>query len=189
VTRPAAAIALIGAALLMSGQPAHGHARGTHKRLLLTISDQRVEVLVTLDVDEGERATLLRRGADRDGSGRLEGPEVAALRERLTRLALRPVEIRVGGYPVRLAATEAKLSLRGEEGAQHGGLNVAVLARAELPQPPREGMVLEVADASPDGSRVRVEAQQQWAQGGTAPVQAADLRPKERMRFRLVAPR
>ena len=133
------------------------HPRGAHKKIVLTVERTRVGVLLVLDLDSGERARLLRAGADQDGDHLLRGAEVQGLRRRLAQVARGTFKLQVGGAPVILPEGEARLSLRQDPSVSDGGLSVAVLAELSLPEGIRPGMELVVVDRSPDGSPVDVE--------------------------------
>lgn len=145
------------AALWGMGGVALAHPRGAHKKVVLTVERTRVGVLLVLDLDGGDRAQLLRAGADQDGDHLLRGAEVQGLRRRLVQVARSSFSLRVGGAVVTLPEGEARLSLRQDPSVSDGGLSVAVLAEIPLAEGIRPGMELVVKDRAPDGSPVDVE--------------------------------
>ncbi|MBI3183136.1 MAG: hypothetical protein HYZ28_13440 [Myxococcales bacterium] len=176
----------VAAIILFAPLASLGHPRGFHKRTVVSVSARQVDVLVTMDVDEGKRSGLLRAGADADRDGSLSDAEAAELRRKLSELAVRPLKVEISGYAVRLEEREAKLSLRGERRATEEGMSVAVLATAKLPSEVTPGMSLGVEDASPDRSHVEVQVYQAAGQdaGASAPVRKV-LLPGQRLEVRL----
>ncbi|MEN9798461.1 MAG: hypothetical protein RL653_2157 [Pseudomonadota bacterium] len=147
----------LAAALLVAGGAAVAHPRGAHKKVVLTVERTRVGVLLVLDLDEGERAQLLRAGADQDGDHVLRGAEVQGLRRRLAQVARSAFSLRVGGALLPLPEGETRLSLRQDPSVSQAGISVAVLVELPVPEGIRPGMELVVADRAPDGSPVDVE--------------------------------
>ena len=146
-------VALLG---LLCG-PGLAHPRGAHKKVILTVEQARVGVLLVLDLDGGERAQLLRAGADLDGDHVIRGPEVQGLRRRLVQVARSSFVLKLAGAVMALPEGEARLSLRQDPSVSETGLSVAVLSDLPLPAGIRAGMELVVSDRAPDGSPVDVE--------------------------------
>lgn len=174
------------AALLAFPAAAGAHAKGFHKRDVVTVTSRVVEVLVTLDIDSGKRCELLRAVADTNADGQLSEAELTALKAKLVALAARPLELEVSGYRLTWAEEDSKLDVRGDLRASDGGLSVAVLLRAEAPRAFGEGMTLSLGDESPDQSHIAVEVYQAslGGAGGEAPVRQ-ELLPRERVKVRL----
>lgn len=169
---------------VLSASAALAHPRGFHKLDRIVVHPDRVEVLVTLEVDGGRRAQLLRAGVDLNRDGEVGKDEARKLKQQLTRLAVRPLKVSFSGYEAALAVVEAKVSLRGDRRVTESGVSIAVLMEAPLPAKVLTGMELVVADESPDGTHVRVEAQQAGPDGGVAQT-SAELQPGERLTWRL----
>lgn len=165
---------------------AAAHPKGFHKRDVTTVTAKSVEVLVTLDIDSGKRCSLLRTAADADRDGKLSPDELKALKERLAKLAVRPLKVEIAGYPVVFREEESKLDARGDIRASDSALSVAVLAKADLPHAATPGMTLTLADESPDQSHIAVEVFQRSAAdaGAEAPVRQ-ELHPGEEVKARL----
>lgn len=163
---------------------AFGHASGFHKRTVLTVAPQKLEALITLDVDGGTRAKLLRAGADLDRTGQLSKQEREALRNKLAGLARRPLKVSVAGYPASFELVESKIDLRGNFGRGEDGVSVALLLEARLPEKISPGMKLALEDASPDSSHVAVQVHQSSADGGSE-VASMELLPGARLEVRL----
>lgn len=147
----------LAAALVLAGGVAAAHPRGAHKKIVLTVERSRVGVLLVLDLDGGERAQLLRVGADLDGDRLLRGEEVQGLRRRLVQVAKAAFSLRVGGALLPFPEGEVRLSLRQDPSVSESGLSVALLAELSVPEGIRPGMELVVTDRAPDGSPVDVE--------------------------------
>lgn len=151
--------------VLLAAGAAGAHPQGFHKRLTVTVSPTRISALVVMDVDSGERCLLLREPFDADRDGLLEGDEVRQLKERLVRLATRPLRLSLSSAPLPLAVRDAKVSLRDDRRANDAGLSVAVLLELELSSPPGPGMTLELEDVSPDQSELALQVFQAGAVG------------------------
>jgi hypothetical protein len=176
-------------ACLLSGLGvAQAHPRGFHKRVRAVVKPDVVEVLVTLDVDSGNRAALLRSNADANHDGVLQEAERDRLKGKLAALAMRPLQLSISGFKLRLKAVESKLSLRGDLGTGTEGVSLAVLLETKLPQPLFAGMELEVLDEAPDHSHVKVEAEQEMDGGTAGPWAEKDLKPGDRLQLRLRNP-
>jgi hypothetical protein len=152
-----------GLALALVAGWAWAHPQGFHKKLTVTVARQKVSALVVMDVDSGERCLLLRGAVDADRDGRLEGDEVAKLKERLVKLASSRLEVKLSGAPLALTLRETKLSLREDRRANDAALSVALLYELALSSPVGEGMTLEVSDVAPDQSHVAVQVFQAGA--------------------------
>jgi len=81
-------------------------------------------------LDQAEIPTLqMVQAHDRDGSGRLEGAELTAVRDQLARDITGRIALTVGGRPARLAVTGATLALpRGQGGLATTRLDLALHA-------------------------------------------------------------
>lgn len=171
------------AAALAVGSTAAAHPKGFHERLTVTVARRSLTALLVLDVDGGERCSLLRAGADEDHDGALSEPERVALRARLVAMAQRGLTLAVSGYPLEPALKSSKLSLREDLRASDTGLSVAALLEVTFPKDVTAGMSLEVGATSPDGSAVVVEV---FQAGGDAPSRL-ELEPGRKARIRLGA--
>ena len=134
-----------------------GHAKGFHKRVLITIDAKGIEALVLMDVDESPKALALRAQADADHDGTLSEAEVAKLKATLAALA-RPLGVWVSGFPLELKElAPAKVDLRREKKVSEVGLSIGLALGAKFPGAVIRGMELKVESESPDGSGVPVE--------------------------------
>jgi hypothetical protein len=150
--------AAVGLWVALGATAALAHPSGFHKRVSLTVSREAVTVLAVMDVDQGQRCSLLRSGADVDGDGQLSPPEAAALADRLVGMMLRTLKVDLAGYALPLKGPQTKLSLRDDRSStKETGLSVAALIEVKLPSPVLSGMQLTVEDASPDLSPVLLE--------------------------------
>jgi hypothetical protein len=131
-----------------------GHPNGFHKKLTITLTKTTVSALVVMDVDSGERCLLLREAVDSNRDGLLAGEELTQLKDRLVKLATRPLKFSISGAPIPLTIKETKLSLRDDRRANDSALSVAVLIEIEHPHPVSEGMHFEVEDVAPDQSTI-----------------------------------
>jgi hypothetical protein len=185
---PARRRAWLGLVIFLGLVPAgaQAHPSGAHKRVRIVVHADRVEALVTLDVDAGRHAERLRARADVDRSGTLGPAEFERLKERLVGSVRGPLKLRLAGHPLTLSVLESKLDLRGDPRALDGGLSLAVLLQGRLPGPIVGGMQLEVADEAPDRSHVLIEAEQVLGQGA-GPYERKELSPGDRLTLRLVA--
>jgi hypothetical protein len=161
------------AAVLLSAT-AIAHDKGFHKKLLLTVTRESVELLVAMDIDGNERTAGLRAGADANHDGVISGEEAQGLKKKLVRLAEEPVRVAVSGYALSFEDVDAKVDLRGDRRVDDTGISVAVLRRARWPGKPIAGMTLSVSDESPDPSPVAVEVHVQAEDGGDV-VTSAEL--------------
>lgn len=166
-TRTSSAIAL---GVLVAATAAWGHPQGFHKKVTVTLTKTRLTVLVVMDVDSGERCLLLREPHDANRDGVLTGDEVARLKDRLVKLATRPLSVWLASAPLTPGLADAKLSLRDDRRANDAALSVAVLLELTLPTPASPGMVLELEDAAPDQSDVALQVFQEGDRA--APFQA-----------------
>ena len=141
--------------------PALAHPQGFHKKLTFTLTKTKVSALIVMDVDAGERCLLLREPADSNRDGMLSGEEVAQLKDRLVKMATRPLKLSISGAPIPLTVKETKLSLREDRRANDSALSVAVLVEIELSQAMGVGMSFEVEDVSPDQSTIVVQVFQE----------------------------
>lgn len=145
------------ALLLLLSASAFGHPKGFHKKVLVTVEGGRLGALVVLDVDDSERAELLRATADTDHDGVLSKDETARLRAKLVELATSKLRISVSGHRLVTPVKDVRLSLRQQKRVGEAGMSVAVMLETLLPGKVVPGMTLAVEDASPDGSPVQVE--------------------------------
>lgn len=148
--------------------PALAHPQGFHKKLTFTLTKTKVSALIVMDIDSGERCLLLREPMDGNRDGVLTGEEVTRLKERLVKLATRPLKLSISSAPLPLVIKDAKLSLRDDKRAGDGALSVAVLVEIDHPHPPSAGMDFEVEDLSPDQSTIVLQVFQE----ASAPFQA-----------------
>jgi hypothetical protein len=151
---------LSSAALLLAAV-AWGHPQGFHKKLTFTLTKTRVSALIVMDVDAGERCLLLREPADSNRDGVLTGAEVTQLKERLVKLATRPLKLGISGAPVPLVVKDTRISLRDDKRANDAGLSVAILVEIEHPHAVSAGMEFEVEDVAPDQSSIVLEVFQE----------------------------
>ena len=116
-----------------------------------------------LDVDYGARCLLLREAVDSNGDGLLSGDELAVLKERLVKLATRPLRLSLSTAALPFTVKESKLSLREDRRANDSPLSAAVLVEISHPHPVSEGLNLEIEDTSPDMSPIVLEVFQAGA--------------------------
>ena len=161
---------LIIVALLLSALPTQAHPSGFHKKLTVTLSKTKVSALIVMDVDSGERCLLLREAVDSNRDGQLAGAELTQLKDRLVKMATRPLKLSISGAPIPLTIKETKLSLRDDHRANDSALSVAVLVEIEHPHEVSPGMDFEVEDVSPDQSTIVLQVFQEGAT--EAPFQA-----------------
>src|SRR4051812_32542303 len=101
-------LAVIAAALL-------AHPQGFHERIALSVSRQAVDGLLVLDVDSGERAKLMRAGADINRDGVISGEERKALQNKLVQLATQGLKLSLSGFPLTVKVTDIKMSTRDDK--------------------------------------------------------------------------
>jgi hypothetical protein len=175
---------LAAAGLLLPGL-AGAHPSGIHKRDDVTVTAADFTVLVSLEIDSGKRAQLLRQGVDLDGDGLLSNAERTELRRQLLTMARREFALEVSGFRVAFTeAEEAKLSLREDPRASDAGLSFALLLHATHPKV-TPGMELVVKDGSPDGSPALVTVFQAGADGGVGQQTQKEISVGEMLRVRL----
>ena len=157
--------AIRGSALLgfLVALPALGHPSGFHKKLTFTLTKTRVSALIVIDVDAGERCLLLREAVDSNRDGLLSGEELTQLKDRLVKMATRPLKLSISGAPIPLNVKETKLSLREDRRANDSALSVAVLVEIDHPHAVSVGMDFEVEDISPDQSTIVLQVFQEGA--------------------------
>lgn len=160
--------ALIGLAVALLAAVAWAHAAGFHTRLTFTVSRSLVQGLLVMDVDAGERCSLLRAQADLDHDGLLSRDERALLAKKLTGMATRNLSIGVSSAVVPLAVKDTRLSIREDPRVSDTGLSLALLLELPTPYPITPGSTLEVTDTSPDLSPVLLEVFQTPAEGAKA---------------------
>lgn len=179
--RVAVAMALLVSAL------AQAHPRGFHKRVQAVVHPDKVEVLVRMDLDGSPKAQWLRTSADANKDGLLDAAEAQVLKAELVDLVLRPLQLSLSGYVLRLQLVEAKVGLREDRRTSDTGVSFAALFESTLPQPVFRGMELIIEDEAPDASHVRVEAEQEVEEdGGTPPHAEAELQPGDRLSLKLL---
>jgi hypothetical protein len=172
--------------LLASG--AFAHPQGFHKKVVLNVSLYRIDGLIAMDVDGGERCRLIRDGADQNRDGKLSGDEVKALEDKLVRMATRALKLSLSGFPIPFKVKEIKIDLRKDHAVSETGVSVAVLLEDPHPAAVSVGTQLEIEDSSPDLSPVRFEVNQVPA--GDAGVEApstTDLESGVKWKVRLGA--
>jgi len=158
------------------------HPQGFHKRVTLELKRTTVDGLIVMDLDGGERCELLRAGADTNRDGRLDPPEVTALKKKLTTLATLGLKLWISGYPVPLQIQQTKLSLKEDFRVSQSGVSVAVLLSMRLPYPVTPGMSLGLEDTAPDQSPVEIEVfQHGLGDAGALPQVKRSVGPGERM--------
>ena len=159
---------------------AAGHPKGFHKRVVLTVEGSRIGGVVVMDVDDSERAELLRATADADHDGVLSAKETKFLRDKLVSLATQKLKVSISAHPITLPVKDVRLSLRQEKRVGEAGMSVAVMLESELPGKLVSNMVLSVSDSAPDGSPVQVDLSQ--VDGGVA---RGELEPGGELELRL----
>ena len=147
---------LLALALVLS-TGATAHPKGFHKKLTVTLTKTKLSALVVMDADSGERCLLLREAVDANRDGFVMGDEVTKLRERLTKMAVSPLQFSISGAPLPMVVKESKLSLREDKRANDGPLSVAVLIEIPLSPAPNEGASLEITDVAPDQSAIALQ--------------------------------
>ncbi len=171
--------------LLLLAAGAEAHPQGFHKKLVLNVSLYRIDGLITMDVDGGERCRLIRDGADANRDGILSGDEVKALKDKLTRLATRALKLSLSGFPVPPQVKEVKLDLRKDRAVSESGVSIALLLEDPHPAAVHPGTELVVEDVSPDQSPVHVEVNQVPQDGGGEPPATTELEPGVKWKVRL----
>jgi hypothetical protein len=176
---------ILSSAGLLLALSAWGHPQGFHKKLTFTLTKTKVSGLIVMDVDAGERCLLLREPADSNRDGVLTGEEVTKLKERLVKLATRPLKVGFSGATLPLVVKDSKLSLRSDQRANDSGLSLAILVELELARAPTSGMHFEVEDVSPDQSAIVVQV---FQEGADAPQFEAEVPSGALTRVRLSLP-
>ncbi len=128
---------------------ADAHQFGYHTTVDLVVRRDGMTALVTLDVPRGRESLAQRMQADRNGDHELDADERQALKANLIRLAVRQLEIRVGGTPTSGQVKEGKVSVMQSTAVDDTPVSVAVI----LEFPAGEGDV-EVRDEAPDAQPV-----------------------------------
>jgi hypothetical protein len=146
---------------LLVALPAFGHPMGFHKKLTFTLTKTKVSALIVLDVDSGERCLLLREAMDSNRDGVLSGDELTQLKDRLVKMATRPLKLSISSAPIPLTIKETKLSLREDRRANDSALSVAILVEIDHPHEVSPGMHFEVEDISPDQSTIVLQVYQE----------------------------
>ena len=164
------------------------HPQGFHERVALSVSRQAVDGLLVMDVDSGEKAKLIRAGADFDHDGVISPAERGALQKKLVAMALGGLKLGLSGFPLTLKVVDVKMSTRDDHAALETGLSVAVLFEATVKSPIGEGVRLEVSAEAPDSSHVIVEVSAVTrADGGVVAVEKKDVATGEKYSVRLPA--
>lgn len=179
------AVAITVAVAALISDSAHAHPVGYHKRLLLTVSRQRVDAVLVMDIDGSDNAQLFRAQADADQDGRLSKAETGALKKKLSQLALHDLKLSVSTYPLSLRELDSKVSLREDFGVTKTGLSVALMLEAKTPLPMTDGLSLEIQDSAPDKSPVTIEVSGQMADGGAQDLGRTELPAGGKWRVRL----
>lgn len=144
------------------------HPEGFHKKIVFTLHKFDVQALLVMDIDGGERCSLIRAGADADHDGVLSATEAAALKNRLVAIAMQSLKVRFSGAPFALEVRESKINLHQDSGVSESGLSVAIFIDQHHREPATEGLRFEVEDQSPDRSPVNLEVfQVPAAEAGT----------------------
>jgi hypothetical protein len=174
------------APLLLLSSAALAHPQGFHKKVVLNVSLYRVDGLIAMDVDGGERCRLIRDGADQNRDGKLSGDELKALEDKLVRMATRALKLSLSGFPVPFKIKETKIDLRKDHAVSETGVSVAVLIEDPHPAAVTVGTQLEIEDSSPDLSPVRFEVNQvPPADAGVEPPAQKDLESGVKWKVRL----
>jgi hypothetical protein len=167
---------------------ASAHPQGFHKRLIFTLTRLNTQGLVLMDVDGGERCSLIRSGADANHDGLLTGDELTALKARLVAMALKSLKVSYSGALVPMKMSESKLALHEDPRVGEAGLSVAILIEVTHPMPANPGMAFEVADVAPDLSAVNLQVFQASAGDAGAPLPfEADIEGGRKVSIRLGA--
>ncbi|MFT3837550.1 MAG: hypothetical protein QM723_11195 [Myxococcaceae bacterium] len=170
--------------LLASG--ALAHPQGFHKKVVLNVSLYRIDGLIAMDVDGGERCRLIRDGADSNRDGQLSGDEVKALEDKLVRMATRALKLSLSGFPIPFKVKETKIDLRKDHAVTETGVSVAVLLEDPHPAAVSVGTNLQIEDSAPDLSPVRFEVNQvPPADAGVEPPSTTDLESGVKWKVRL----
>ena len=173
-------------ALLLFAGVAEAHPRGFHKKLVLTAYKTRLEGLLSMDCDGGERTRGLRAAADVDGDQKLSKAELKALQARLVKLATESLKLDISSAKVAVEVKEAKLNVRGDFTVSDAGLSVAVLMVMKHPHSVTPGMTLTVEDRAPDLSHVGLEVYQATGgDGGTGEASKVELENGQKHQVRL----
>jgi hypothetical protein len=175
----------LGLCVALVASTALAHPQGFHKRIMLNLSLHRIDGLIAMDVDGGDRCRLVRDGADTNRDAVLQPGEVAALKDKLVRLATLALKLSLSGYPVTWKVKETKLDLRRDHLVTQTGVSVAVLFEAQVETAIAPGTQLQIEDASPDASPVRVDVNQAPADGGVPPPATTELLPGVKWSVRL----
>ncbi len=152
------------------------HPQGFHKKIVFTLHKFDLQGLMVMDIDGGERCSLIRAGADIDHDGVLSVAETAALQKRLVAMAMKQLTVRFSGAPFAIEARESKINLHQDSSVSQSGLSVAIFIDQHHREPATEGLGFEVADQSPDRSPVNLEVFQVPAiDAGCVPVFTTEL--------------
>ena len=147
----------LGVALALWACAAWAHPQGFHKKLVITVARSELQALLVMDVDSGERCSLIRAGADSNHDGLLSPDETGALKQRLVAMATRSLKLAISGAPLSLEVKDSKVNLRQDTRVNEAGLSVAMVYELRFSSPLTPGLRLEVEDASPDLSTVILE--------------------------------
>lgn len=146
-------IALALGLLALAAATAEAHRIPFPKRDLLRLDRERVEVIVSYDVDEGEDAWWIRDRLDPDGNGTIDAQEARGAERLLAADVVRPVRLTVDGRRLDLRITAIScdgLEPDGERGGRSGegdegrlepgggrdlrGIGITVVLEAALPR-------------------------------------------------------
>jgi hypothetical protein len=164
------------------------HAQGIHERVSLVVSQKAVDGLLVIDIDSGERAKLIRAGADFNHDGVISTEERPALQRKLVQLATQGLKLGISGYSLSVKVADVKMSTRDDHTVSETGLSLAVMLEATVKSPIGEGMKLEIEAESGDKSHVLVEVSATSGEdGGVEAVGRKELLPSERWTVRLGA--
>lgn len=145
------------AALLFVSSTVEAHPQGFHLKTLITLTPNKVSVLLTMDVDSGTRCLLIREAADADRDGVLRGDEVKSIEKKLVSLLTKNLKLDLGGAALPTDLKESKVSLRGDLRANDTGFSVAVLLEITHAHPVAAGTPFHFENIAPDLSAMAVE--------------------------------
>jgi hypothetical protein len=170
---------------LLVGTAVDAHPRGFHKKLVLTAYKTRLEGLLAMDADGGERTRGLRAAADTNGDQKLSKDELKGLQDRLVKLATESLKLDISSAKVAVEVKDAKLNVRGDFTVSDAGLSLAVLLVMKHPHAVTPGMTLTVEDRAPDLSHVALEVFQATGGDAGAEVSKVELENRKKHQVRL----
>ncbi len=142
---------------IVLAEVAHAHPQGFHKKIVFTLTRHTVHALLVMDIDGGERCSLIRSGADLNHDGVLSTDETGVLKKRLVAMAMKSLKVGFSGAPVTLEISESKVNLHADPRVNESGLSVAVLLSLTHSPAANPGMAFEVEDTAPDLSTVNLQ--------------------------------